>query len=88
MPGGHRVISAQRDRNFACFKRLEHQLRVLGAGRSNFFQILGVGIAFFFLLRNGYGNVAAVFDFVPERFEARFESGDAHRGRPHIDAAA
>ncbi len=82
------MISAERERDFAGLESLYHQLGVLGAGGGDFFQVFGVGGAFFLLLGNGDGDVAAVFDFVAEGFEAGFESGDADGGRSHIDAAA
>jgi hypothetical protein len=41
-----------------------------------------------FLFGEIYRDVATVLDLVAERFEARFETGDAHGGGSHIDAAA
>ena len=82
------MISAEGQRNFSGLERLDHQLRMLGAGRGDFLQILRVRVAFFLLFRHGDGDVAAVFDLVAERLEARFESGDADRRRSHVDAAA
>ena len=86
--GSHGMISAKRQRNLAGFQRLEHQFRMLGAGGRDLFQIFGVGVAFLFLLRDGDGDVAAVFHFVAERFEPGFQSGHADGGRAHVDAAA
>ena len=63
------MISAESQRNHAGLKRLDHQLRMLGAGRGNFFQILRVGVAFFFLLRDGHSNVTAIFNLMPQRLE-------------------
>ena len=84
----HRVVAAQHQRNLAGFQRLQHQFGVLGAGGGDFFQILRVGSAFLLLFRDGDGNIAAVFDHVSQGFQARFQAGDAHRRRPHVDAAA
>ena len=50
--GGHGMISAQRQRNLSRLQRLDHQFRMLGAGRGNLLQIFGVRVAFFFLFRN------------------------------------
>ena len=61
---------------------------MLGAGRRDLFQILGVSVAFLFLLRNGHRHVAAIFHFVPQSLESRLKSRHPHRRRPHIDAAA
>ncbi len=86
--GGDRVIAAEDERNFAGFERLQHQVGALGAGGGDFLEVLGVGCAFFFLLGDGDGDVAGVFDNVADGFEARFESGDADGGRTHVNAAA
>ncbi len=80
------MITAQGQRNFSCFKRLNHQFRVLGAGRRDFLQIFGVRVAFFFLLRYGHGNVAAIFHLMPQRFQPRLEPRHSDGRRPHIDA--
>ena len=82
------MIAAEDERNFAGFERLQYQVGALGAGGGDFLEIFGVGRAFFFLLRDGDGDVARVFDNVPDGFEAGFESGDADGGRPHVNAAA
>jgi hypothetical protein len=47
-----------------------------------------VSRAFFFLFGDGDGDVASVFDNVPNGFEARFESGNADSGRTHVNSAA
>jgi hypothetical protein len=47
-----------------------------------------VSVALFFLFGDGDGDIAAIFHFVAKRFQSRFETGDAHGGRAHIDAAA
>ena len=86
--GCHGMVAAQHQRDFAGFERLDHQFGVLGAGGGDFFQIFGVRVAFFFLLGNGDGDVAAVFDLVAEGFQARFEAGHAHGRGAHVDAAA
>ena len=84
----HGVISAEaRAALVPASSVLSTKFGVLGAGRGDFFQVLRVGGAFLFLFRDGDGDVAAVFHLVPQSFEARFKSGDAHRRRPHIDAA-
>ena len=45
-------------------------------------------VAFFFLLGNGDGDVATVFDLVPESFQTRFETGYAHGRWAHVDSSA
>jgi hypothetical protein len=82
------VIHAKAQRDSAGFERFENQVRVLGAGRGNFFQVLGIRRAFFFLLGNRDRHVATVFHFVTESFKARFETGYANRRRSHVDATA
>ena len=82
------MIAAEDERNFAGFERLQYQVGALGAGGGNLPEILGAGRAFFFLLGDGYGDVAGVFDQMPDGFETGFESGDADGGRTHINAAA
>src|ERR1019366_9687081 len=67
---------------------LQHQVGALGAGGSDFLEVLGVGRACFFLFGDGDGDVAGVFDDVADSFEAGFESGNADGGRPHVNAAA
>ena len=86
--GGNRMISAEDQRNFAGLERFENEVSAFGASRGNFLQVLGVRRAFFFLLRDGDGDVAGVFDDVADGFEAGFESGDADGGWTHVDAAA
>ena len=86
--GGHGMIAAERQRDFSGLERLDHQFGMFRAGGGDFFQIFGVRVAFFFLLGNGDGDVATVFDVVPERFEPRFEAGDANGRWAHVDAAA
>src|SRR5882762_6725126 len=82
------MIAAEDERNFAGFERLQYQIGALDAGGGDFLEIFGVDGAFFFLLGDGYSDVAGIFDYVSNRFEAGFESGDADGGRPHINAAA
>src|ERR1700726_3746349 len=82
------MIAAEDERNFAGFERLQYQVGALDAGGGDFLEVFGVGRAFFFLFRDGYGDVASIFDNVPDGFEAGFESGDADGGRPHVNAAA
>src|SRR5258708_22217742 len=60
---------------------------MLGAGRGDLLQILGVSVAFFFLFGYGNGYVATILNFMAEGFEARFKSCDAHSRWSHIDAA-
>jgi hypothetical protein len=67
---GHRVIAAEDERNFAGFERLQYQVGAGGAGGGDFLEIFGVSRAFFFLLGNGDGDVAGVFDNVADGFEA------------------
>src|SRR5262249_25497826 len=82
------MVSTENERDFAGFERLHHQFGALGAGGSDFFQVFRVGGAFFFLLGDGNGDIAAVFDVVADRFQARFESSDADGRGTHVDAAA
>ncbi len=84
----HRMIAAQDKRNFARFERLQYQVSALDAGGGDFLEVFGIRHALFFLFRDGDGDVAGVFDNVADGFEARFESGDADGGRPHVNAAA
>ena len=51
------------------------------------FRYLACVVAFFLLLGNRNGDVAAIFHFMTESFKPRFESGHAHGRRPHIHAA-
>src|ERR1700730_19131402 len=81
------MIAAQNERNFAGFERLQYQVGALDAGGGDFLEIFGVGRPFFFLFRDGYGDVAGVFDNVSDGFEAGFESSDADGGRTHVNAA-
>ena len=84
----HRVIAAQRDRHLAGFKCLQHEFGMLGARCSNFLQILGVWLAFFFLLGDSDRHIAAVFNHVTERLQPRFQAGNADSRWPHIHPAA
>ena len=86
--GGHGMISTKRKRDFSGFEGLDDELGMLGARGRDFFQIFRVSVAFFFLLRDGDGNVAAVLDFVTEGLEAGFQAGHADGRRSHIDAAS
>ena len=51
--GGNGMIAPQHQRDFACLERLHDQVRALGAGRGDFFQIFRVGRAFFLLFGDG-----------------------------------
>jgi hypothetical protein len=82
------MIATEDERNLAGFERLQHKVGALGAGGGDFLEVFGVGRAFFFLLGDGHGHVAGVFDNVADGFEARFQSGNAHRGRTHVNPAA
>src|SRR3979411_948452 len=82
------MIAAQDEGNFAHFERLQYQVGTLDASGGDFLEVFGVGGAFFFLFRDGDGDVARIFDNVPDGFEAGFESGDADGGRSHVNAAA
>src|SRR5579859_7504391 len=82
------MIATEDERNFAGFERLQDQVGALGAGGGDFLEVLGVGGAFFFLFRDGDGDVAGVFDNVSDGFEAGFESGYANGGRAHVNTAA
>src|ERR1700722_12051068 len=84
----HGVISTQRERNTSGFQGLDHQLGKLGAGGSDFFQILRVSVAFFFLLGNGNSDVPAIFHLMAERFESGLKTGHTYSRRTHVDAAA
>ena len=70
------------------FQGLHHQLGFFRAGLGDFLQILGVGIAFGLGFGQGDRHVAAVLDVVAQGLELGFESGDAHRRRTHVHAAA
>src|SRR5579862_6441525 len=82
------MIATEGERDFSQLQRFDYQLRVLGTGCRNFLQIFSMRVAFFLLLGDGHGNVATIFDFVAESFEARFESSNAHSRRAHVDTAA
>ena len=84
----NRVIAAEDERNLAGFERLQYQIGALGAGGGDFLEVFGIGGACFFLLGNGDGNVAGIFDNVPDGFKARIESGNPNGGRPHVNPAA
>ena len=84
----HRVVSAQHQRNFAGFQRLQDQFGMLGAGGGDFLQILRMGSALLLLFGDRDGNIAAVFDDVADGLETGFEPGDTNRGRAHVHAAA
>jgi len=47
-----------------------------------------MGVAFGLLLGNGNGNIAAIFHLMSQRFQASLQTGHAHGGWTHIDAAA
>src|SRR5258708_3600078 len=81
------MIAAQDKRNFAGFERLQYQVGALDAGGSDFFEVFGVSRSFFFLFGDSDGDVASVFDNVSNAFKARFESGNADGGRPHINSS-
>ncbi len=72
----------------AGFERLQYQIGALGAGGSDFLEVLGVGGACLFLFGDGDSDVAGVFNHVANGLEAGFESGNADGGRPHVNAAA
>src|SRR5580693_6239186 len=82
------MISAERQRNFPGFKRLDYQLGMFGAGGRDLFQIFGVGVAFFFLFGNGDSDVTAVLDFVAEGLESRLKPSHADCRRSHVDTAS
>src|SRR5277367_323131 len=82
------MIAAQRDRDFVRLQRLDHELRMLGAGCGNLLQIFRMRITFLLLLSYGDSDVSAVLDDVSDRLKTRLEAGDADRRRPHIHAAA
>ena len=88
--GSHRqrVVAAQHQRRHALFQRLDHGFGGARAGFGDLLQVAGVLAA----KGLGFGNldpdVAAVGDLVAERFEARLQTGHAHRGGPHVDPAA
>src|SRR5258708_1192991 len=82
------MITAQDERNFAGFERLQYQVGALDAGCGDFFEVFGVSRSFLFLFGDSDGDVASVFDNVSNALKARFESGDADGGRTHVNAAA
>ena len=57
---------------------------MFGAGGCDFFQILGARVALFSLFGNGDRDISAVFDYVPNGFQARFKSGNTDGRGPHI----
>ena len=61
---------------------------MLCTGCSDFLQIFRVGIAFLLLLRNGDGNIAAVFHHVAQGFETRLQPSNANSRRTHVYASA
>src|SRR5437773_1634792 len=61
---------------------------MLGASRSDFFQVFRVRIAFLLLLGNGDGNIAAVFHHVAQGFETRLQPSNANSRRTHVYASA
>jgi hypothetical protein len=63
------MIAAKDERNFAGFERLQNQVGTLGAGGSDFLEVFGIGGACFFLLGDGDGDVAGVFDDVADSLE-------------------
>jgi hypothetical protein len=84
----NRMIAAENERNFAGLKRLEDEVSALAAGCGDFLEVLGVGCAFFFLFRDGNGNVTGVFDDVSDSLETRLKPRNAHGGRTHINTTA
>ena len=86
--GSDGMVAAKHEGNLPCFEGLENEVGALGAGGGDFLQIFRVGRAFFFLLGKSDGNIAAVFDVMADGLEAGLESGDAHGGGTHVDAAA
>jgi hypothetical protein len=81
------MIAAEDERNLAGFERLQNEVRAFYARGSDFLEVFGVGRAFFFLLWDGDGDVAGIFDNVSDGFEASFKSGDADGRRTHVNAA-
>src|SRR5438045_9723386 len=61
---------------------------MLCTGCSDFLQIFRVGIAFLLLLRNGDGDIAAVFHHVAQGFEPRLQPSNANSRRTHVYASA
>jgi hypothetical protein len=82
------MIAAQNQRNLAGLKRLQNKVGALAASGGDFLKVLGIGGAFFFLLRDSHRNVARIFDDVPDGFEAGFKARHPDRGRPHVHATA
>ena len=82
------MITAQNQRHLARLQSFQHQVSLLCAGRSDLLQILGVRIAFFFLLGDCDGYIPCVLDNVPQLFKPGLETGNANSGWPHINAAA
>ena len=84
----HGVVAANRERDGALAQGGADQVGVLLAGRGDLPEITGVQLAGIFLLGEGYGDIAGIFDDVAEGFQLGFESGDANRRRPHVNPAA
>ena len=84
----NRVIAAERHGEEPRLERLVNAVRHLLTRLLDFFQVLGMRVARFFLLRDRHHDVAAVFHHMAKLLQPRFKSRDPHRGRSHIHAAA
>ena len=56
------MVAAQNQRNLASLQSLQHQFRMLGAGRGDFLQIFCMGVARFFLFGDRHRNIARILD--------------------------
>jgi hypothetical protein len=82
------VVAPEDERYFSGLEGLQYQVGAFGAGGGDFLEVFRVGRAFLFLLGKSDGDVARVFHYVANGFEARFETGNADSGGTHIHAAA
>src|SRR5579872_4795552 len=83
----HGMISAQNQRHLTCLQSFQHQVSLLGAGGGNFFQILGMGIAFFLLFGDSDGDVTRIFNDVTQLLEPRFQPGHTDSRGAHVNPA-
>ena len=86
-PHRKRMISAQHQWSHPFFQRLRNGRGRSRAGIGNLLQIAGVGAAEILRFGDIHGYVAAVAHQVPERFKPRFQPGDTHCRRTHVDTA-
>ena len=86
--GRQRVVAAQQQRSHARFQRRHHGFGRARAGFRNLLQIVGIFAARRLRFRNLDADIAGVRYVVAERLQPRLQAGHAHRGWPHVHAAA